>query len=152
MILTLLFYRLIYYNSFFLFLCRIRWLFALCFEGCYGLVFCVNCGGEFVERLNDKHSDQWRIQGLSNHREAPDEMWSNFSQAAFAISRCRSRIWSRGGGQVLRPIVADIAKQAIYGFVACPGSFWVFNAQKCILPHSRDSFSLIFDIYFNTKS
>ena len=33
-----------------------------------------------------------------------------------------------------------------------PGSFWVFNAQICILPHSRDSFSLIFDIYFNTKS
>ena len=32
------------------------------------------------------------------------------------------------------------------------GSFWVFNAQICILPHSRDSFSLIFDIYFNTKS
>ena len=33
-----------------------------------------------------------------------------------------------------------------------PGSFWVFNAQICILPHSRDSFSLIFDIYINTKS
>ena len=25
------------------------------------------------------------------------------------------------------------------------GSFWVFNAQIRILPHSRDSFSLIFD-------
>ena len=33
-----------------------------------------------------------------------------------------------------------------------PGRFWVFNAQICILPHCRDSFSLIFDIYFNTKS
>ena len=33
-----------------------------------------------------------------------------------------------------------------------PGSFQVFDAQICILPHSRDSFSLIFDIYFNTKS
>ena len=33
-----------------------------------------------------------------------------------------------------------------------PGSFWVFNAQICILTHSRDSFSLIFDIYFDTKS
>ena len=31
-------------------------------------------------------------------------------------------------------------------------SFWIFNAQICILPHSRDSFSLIFDIYFNTKT
>ena len=27
-----------------------------------------------------------------------------------------------------------------------PGSFWVFNSQICILPYSRDSFSLIFDI------
>ena len=33
-----------------------------------------------------------------------------------------------------------------------PGSFWVFDAQICILTHSRDSFSLIFDIYFDTKS
>ena len=33
-----------------------------------------------------------------------------------------------------------------------PGSFWVFNDQICILPHSRDSFSLIFDIYFNIRS
>ena len=32
------------------------------------------------------------------------------------------------------------------------GSFWVFDAQICILTHSRDSFSLIFDIYFDTKS
>ena len=32
-----------------------------------------------------------------------------------------------------------------------PGSFWVFNAQICILTHSRDSFSLIFDIYFDIK-
>ena len=31
------------------------------------------------------------------------------------------------------------------------GSFWVFHAQICILPNSRDSLSLIFDIYFNTK-
>ena len=38
------------------------------------------------------------------------------------------------------------------GLLKDPGSFWVFNAQICILPHSRDSFSQIFDIYFNTKS
>ena len=55
-----------------------------------------------------------------------------------------------GGPQVLRLKVADVAKRAICG--RGPGSFWVFNAQICILPHSRDSFSLIFDIYFNTKS
>ena len=40
----------------------------------------------------------------------------------------------------------------VQGPLKGPGSFCVFNAQICILPHSRDSFSLIFDIYFNTKS
>ena len=40
----------------------------------------------------------------------------------------------------------------VQGPLKGPGSFWVFNAQICILPHSRDSFFLIFDIYFNTKS
>ena len=69
----------------------------------------------------------------------------------------------KGGAQVLRPKVADVVKWCCLSEVsnlqpgsrAClrgPGSFWVFNAQMCILPHSRDSSSLIFDIYFNTKS
>ena len=40
----------------------------------------------------------------------------------------------------------------VQGPLKGPGSFWVFDAQICILPHSTDSFSLIFDIYFNTKS
>ena len=40
----------------------------------------------------------------------------------------------------------------VQGPLKGPGSFWVFNAQICILTHSRDSFSLIFDIYFDTKS
>ena len=31
-------------------------------------------------------------------------------------------------------------------------AFWIFNAQMCILSHFKDSFSLIFDTYFNTKS
>ena len=31
----------------------------------------------------------------------------------------------------------------VQGLLKGPGSFWVFNAQICILPHSRDSFSLI---------
>ena len=39
----------------------------------------------------------------------------------------------------------------VQGPLKGPGSFWVFNAQICILTHSRDSFSLIFDIYFDTK-
>ena len=40
----------------------------------------------------------------------------------------------------------------VQGPLKDPGSFWVFDAQICILLHSRDSFSLIFDIYFDTKS
>ena len=40
----------------------------------------------------------------------------------------------------------------VQGLLKGPGSFWVFNAQICILTHSRDSFSVIFDIYFDTKS
>ena len=31
----------------------------------------------------------------------------------------------------------------VQGLLKGPGSFWVFNAQICILTHSRDSFSLI---------
>ena len=70
-------------------------------------------------------------------------------------TRCGSRIWS-GGGQASeaeshRHSESELHKQSEQ-FVVGPGSFWVFNAQICILPHSRDSFSLIFDIYFNTKS
>ena len=40
----------------------------------------------------------------------------------------------------------------VQGPLKGPGSFWVFDAEICILTHSRDSFSLIFDIYFDTKS
>ena len=70
--------------------------------------------------------------------------------------------FGQGGPQVLRAKVADVAKRShareasnlqpgSQGPLKGPGSFWVFNAQICILPHSRDSFSLIFDIYLNTK-
>ena len=53
---------------------------------------------------------------------------------------------------------AELRKQSehsatgVQGPLKGPGSFWVFDAQICILTHSRDSFSLIFDIYFDTKS
>ena len=77
--------------------------------------------------------------------------------------RCGSGIWSRGGPQLLRPKVADIVEWSCTSKVsylqpgsrACfkgPGSFWVFNAQIYILPHSRDSFTLIFVIYRNNKN
>ena len=71
--------------------------------------------------------------------------------------------FGQGGAQLLRLKVADVAKRSrakrseqsaagVQGPLKGPGSFWVFNAQICILTHSRDSFSLIFDIYFDTKS
>ena len=68
----------------------------------------------------------------------------------------------KGWPQLLRLKVADVVEQScmnkassvagVQGSLKGIGSFWVFNGQICILPHSRDSFSLIFDIYFNTKS
>ena len=48
--------------------------------------------------------------------------------------------------------IQDLVKGGSHILRLKGASFWVFNAQICILPHSRDSFSLIFDIYFNTKS
>ena len=39
----------------------------------------------------------------------------------------------------------------VQGPLKGPRSLWVFNAQICILIHSRDSFSLIFDIFSDTK-
>ena len=46
---------------------------------------------------------------------------------------------------------SELSAARVQGLLKGPGSFWVFNAQICILPHSRESFSLIFDIrlYFN---
>ena len=64
------------------------------------------------------------------------------------------------GPQLLRSKVADVAKRSRVsevsnlqlGSLKGPGTFWVFNAQIYILTHSRDSLSLVFDIYFETKS
>ena len=69
----------------------------------------------------------------------------------------------KGGPQLLRPKVADVGKQSCASeasnlwlgsraHLRALEAFWVFNAQICNLTHSRDSFSLIFDIYFDTKS
>ena len=46
----------------------------------------------------------------------------------------------------------SILRPGVQGPLKGPGSFWVFDAQICILTHSRECFSLIFDIYFDTKS
>ena len=57
--------------------------------------------------------------------------------------------FGQGGTQVLRLKVANAAKWSHVSKVSNlhlgPGRFWVFNAQICILPHSRE-------IDFNTKS
>ena len=79
------------------------------------------------------------------------------------IVRCGSRIWSRGvapasEAESCRHSEAESRERSehsaagVQGPLKGPGSFWVFDAQICILTHSRDSFSLIFDIYFDTKS
>ena len=64
--------------------------------------------------------------------------------------RCGSRIWSRGApgseAESCRCSEAESCKQSeqiaagVQGPLKGPGSFWVFNAQICILPHSRDFF------------
>ena len=81
--------------------------------------------------------------------------------SGYTQSRSVSRIWSRGGpaseAESCWCSEAESCKQSeqsvarVQGPLKGPGSFWVFNAQICILTHSRDSFSLIFDIYFDTK-
>ena len=78
-----------------------------------------------------------------------------------AGARCGSRIWSRGApaseAESCRHSEAESREGSehsaagVQGPFKGPGSFWVFDAQICILTHSRDSFSLIFDIYFDTK-
>ena len=39
----------------------------------------------------------------------------------------------------------------VQGLLKGPGSFWVFDAQICILTHSRDSFSLILTFILTPK-
>ena len=70
-------------------------------------------------------------------------------------NRCGSRIWSRGGApaseaESCRRSKAESCKRSeqsaagVQGPLKGPGSFWGFDAQICILTHSRDSFSLSF--------
>ena len=78
-----------------------------------------------------------------------------------AETRCGSRIWSRGApafqAESYRHSKVESSERSkhsaagVQGPLKDPGSFWLFDAQICILTHSRDSFSLIFDIYFDTK-
>ena len=86
-----------------------------------------------------------------------------FDDCLQGTTRCGSRIWSRGGApaseaescrrsEAESPERSEHSVAGVQGPLKGPGSFWVFDAQICILTHSRDSFSLICDIYFDTKS
>ena len=107
-------------------------------------------------------SPLWTDRHLQKHNLCKLRLWVVKMRACFLSSRCGSRIWSRGAaGSETESCRCSEAKSCerseqiatgVQGPLKGPGSFWVFNAQICILPHSRDSFSLIFDIYFNTKS
>ena len=79
------------------------------------------------------HAMQVRIQDLV--KGGPPASEAEICQRSEAESRERS----------------EQSAARVQGTLKGPGSFWVFNAQICILTHSRDSFSLIFDIYFDTK-
>ena len=59
----------------------------------------------------------------------------------------RIRDLAKEEGQLLSSKVSDVAKRSRESNVQPALAFY---AQICILPHSRDSFSLIFDTYFNT--
>ena len=47
---------------------------------------------------------------------------------------------------------SELSTAGVHGPLKGPGSFWVFNAQIYAFSHILDSFSLIYDIYFDTKS
>ena len=91
--------------------------------------------------------------------------WSQFKDAVSPMCLAQVRIQDlvKGGGpaseaESCRHSEAESRERSehsaagVQGPLKGPGSFWVFDAQICILTHSRDSFSLIFDIYFDTKS
>ena len=67
--------------------------------------------------------------------------------------------FGQGVPQTLRPKVAEQSymSEGSYLWLGSRASLRAlevsgFNAQICIIPHSRDSLSLIFVIYFNTKT
>ena len=66
--------------------------------------------------------------------------------------------FSQSGPQPLRPKFADVAEWSNASEVSYLqplkdlGSFFIFNAQICILPHSRDPFSLVSNIYFDIRN
>ena len=60
-------------------------------------------------------------------------------------TRCRPRIWSKGApdwhSRAESCEWSELSVAGVQGPLKSCGSFWVFKAQICILPHSRDFFS-----------
>ena len=53
-----------------------------------------------------------------------------------------ARIWSRGRGPASEAEQSCTSKVSYYqGLLKGCGSFWIFNAQMCILPHSRELYN-----------
>ena len=95
---------------------------------------CIIPGGKLSEAPRMYPSEQVRMPGFGQGGAPASEAESCWRSEA--ESRERSEHSAAG----------------VQGPLKGPGSFWVFDAQICIFTHSRDSFSLIFDIYFDTKS
>ena len=88
----------------------------------------------------------------SKEQNQINDPWSDYANSIYCI-RCGSRIWSRGGdpaseAESCQRSEAEPCEQSehsaarVQGLLKGPGSFWVFDAQICILTHSRDSFLL----------
>ena len=89
------------------------------------------------------------VDMIQNHQEN----WSKLRHTLYSIPM---RIQDLGGGGPASQAkccwcsTAESCKQSnqfvvgFQGLLKDPESFWVFNAQICIFPHSRDSFSLSF--------
>ena len=92
----------------------------------------------------DLYEEQNLIEFRGNHAGADPGLGQGGAPASEAESCRHSEAESREQ--------REHSAVGVQGLLKGPGSFWVFYAQICILTHSRDSFSLIFDIYFDTKS
>ena len=86
--------------------------------------------------LRTNKNIQWKLFGVTG--SGADPGFGQGGAPASEAESCRhSKVepykWSE-------PLAAGVQ-----GPLKGPGNFWVFNAQICILLHSRGSFSLIFD-------
>ena len=96
--------------------------------------------------LKSKFHAEWTENtfGLTFFESGADPGFGQGGAPAYEAENCRC-------SEAESPEQSEQSVARVQGPLKGPGSFWVFNAQICILTHSRDSFSLMFDIYFDTK-